>query len=154
MRNHLGRTWAPYLGRSLRPSFDWLVCAAVAYHDDVHAFAEVLLGVWCLETPPMDLVLPRLDLRLPLQAGMVVVFDPGQPHALLSPGLAEPDEIAVTRAPAPGDALTWLVGFQLDLAPQVSRYFRIARQDGAGDALVLGPGRTLVGSASGEWLEA
>ncbi len=141
------------LERSLRTSFDWLVCAPVAYHDDVHAFAEVMLGVWCLASPPRDLLLPRLGLRLPLCPGLCAVFDPGQPHALLPPGQEQPDPMSLSRAQPRGEQLSWFVGFQLDLTPQVARHFRIGRRDHPGDGLVLGPGRTLVGSASGQWQE-
>lgn len=137
------------LERSLRPAFDWLACASVAYHDDIHAYAEVMLGVWCLQTPPMDLVLPRPGRRIALQAGSCVVFDPGQPHALFEPGRDDAGQAAGPGGHA--GPLTWLVGFHLDLGGPCSRHFGITLRDEPGDARLIGPGHSLVGSATGAW---
>jgi hypothetical protein len=79
----LGSALAP----SLRPSFEWYLCRGAFFHNDAH-YSGVLFGVWCVDGPARELVLPRLGLRIAAAPGDWIVFDPFEPHAVLEPGAA------------------------------------------------------------------
>ena len=59
-------------------------CWASPYHEDGVHFSSSLFGVvWMAEEAGLDLVFPHIDVRVPLSPGVIVVFDPGQPHGVL-----------------------------------------------------------------------
>ncbi len=65
-----------------------LVCRGARPHYDVGAPAweRTLFWALALQDSDTDLLFGHLSLRFPVRAGMLFVFDPGQPHAVVSRG--------------------------------------------------------------------
>ncbi len=65
-----------------------LVCRGARPHYDVGspAWERTLFWVLALQDSDTDLLFGHLGLRFPVRAGMLFVFDPGQPHAVVSRG--------------------------------------------------------------------
>lgn len=59
-----------------------------AFHVDTFnsAWRNALFWVYVLESGPVDLLFPNIAIRLPLQSGQLVVFDPGEPHGVVQQG--------------------------------------------------------------------
>jgi hypothetical protein len=62
-----------------------LALDTVSYHHDMPWWSAVL-GAWCVKGPERVLHFPLMDLFVPFKPGVLVLFDPAQPHALLRPG--------------------------------------------------------------------
>ena len=99
-----------------------------------------LLGVWCIEGPPVQLVFPRAGLQVAVAPGCVAVFDPFEVHGVLAPG---------RRTYAASDyqsaEVSAFVGFELDIGPTVADVFEI--QDEVGGHLISS--RTRINASSG-----
>lgn len=64
-----------------------LSCSGVGFHHDLAENPDkVFCVVWLGSLDSLDLVFPFLGLRIPLSYGTVVLFDSGQPHAVLARG--------------------------------------------------------------------
>lgn len=131
----LGSTLAP----ALRTGFEWYLCRGAFFHNDAH-YGNVLFGVWCIEGPPVDLVLPRAQVRVPLAPGAIAVFDPFEIHGVLHRGAAqwqaedyESEEVSV------------FLGFELELDAGVRAEFGVA--DGVDGPMISS--RTRVSATSG-----
>jgi len=129
----------PRLGPALRPDFEWYYCRGAFFHNDAHYDAR-LLGVWCIEGPPVQLVFPRAGLQVAVAPGCVAVFDPFEVHGVLAPG---------RRTYAASDyqsaEVSAFVGFELDIGPTVADVFEI--QDEVGGHLISS--RTRINASSG-----
>ena len=75
----------PELATALRPDGEWYSCRGAHFHNDAH-YDGVLFGAWCVAGPETDIVFPRIGLRVASSAGTGIVFDPFEPHGVLSPG--------------------------------------------------------------------
>lgn len=62
-----------------------LALDTVSYHHDMPWWSAVL-GAWCVSGPERVLHFPLMDIFVPFKPGVMVLFDPAQPHALLRPG--------------------------------------------------------------------
>jgi hypothetical protein len=62
-----------------------LALDTVSYHHDMPWWSCVF-GAWCVKGPERVLHFPLMDLFVPFKPGVLVLFDPAQPHALLRPG--------------------------------------------------------------------
>lgn len=62
-----------------------LALDTVSYHHDM-PWSFSVLGAWCVKGPERVLHFPLMDLFVPFKPGVMVLFDPAQPHALLRPG--------------------------------------------------------------------
>lgn len=63
------------------------LCKAALCHHDISGFGDnILCIVWLEKSAGLELVFPQLARRIPLHLGTIVVFDAGQPHAVLHAG--------------------------------------------------------------------
>lgn len=76
------------LEAALKPDFEWYFCRGAFFHNDAHYDAR-LFGIWCIQAHSIDLVFPRAAVRVPLQPGAIVVFDPFEVHGVLTQGCTE-----------------------------------------------------------------
>ena len=61
-----------------------MACRGVHYHHDAAQYGHaVFCNLFLSEDRGLDLHYPSLGLRIPLQRGMVVLFDTAQPHAVI-----------------------------------------------------------------------
>jgi len=129
----------PALAAALRTNFEWYLCRGAFFHSDAH-YGDVLFGVWCVEGSPVDLVLPRSQLRVPLAPGAIAVFDPFEVHGVLHRGADrwEPEDYQ-------GDAVSVFLGFELTLDAGVRAAFGVA--DGVAGPMMSS--RTRVSATSG-----
>lgn len=107
------------LGAALRPDFEWYGCRGAFFHNDAHYDAR-LFGVWCVAGPAMDLVFPRVAVRLPIRAAHIIVFDPFEVHGLLTP-----EANVYNSSDYQGAASSVFLGFELDITPAVAAAFGI-----------------------------
>ncbi|MGI4777215.1 MAG: hypothetical protein ACRYGA_03745 [Janthinobacterium lividum] len=64
-----------------------MACRGARYHHDGARYgAMAFCNLFLSEDKGLDLHFPRIDLRIPLVRGTVVVFDTGQPHAVVARG--------------------------------------------------------------------
>lgn len=69
-----------------------MVCHGARYHFDAAQYGgAAFCNLFLSEAKDLDLHFPLTGLRLPLQRGMAVVFDTGQPHAVVPRGRADFD---------------------------------------------------------------
>ena len=69
-----------------------MVCRGARYHfDAVQYGGAAFCNLFLSEAKDLDLHFPRTGLRLPLQRGVAVVFDTGQPHAVVPRGRTDFD---------------------------------------------------------------
>ena len=107
------------LASALRLTFEWYYCRGAFFHNDAHYDAR-LFGIWYVEGPPMQLVFPRVSLRLDIARSSVVVFDPFEVHGVLAPG--SPIYAASDYQTVPASVF---VGFELDISADVADAFDI-----------------------------
>lgn len=69
------------------------------FHHDAYnsSWRESLFWVYVLDADGVDFRLPNLDLNIPLKAGQLLVFDPLQPHGVVSRGAQEFSSRKLTR---------------------------------------------------------
>jgi hypothetical protein len=61
-----------------------MACRGARYHHDAMQYGDAAFcNLFLSEDQGLDLLFPALQLRLPLQRGLMVVFDTGQPHAVI-----------------------------------------------------------------------
>ena len=65
---------------------------AKVHHDAVQYGGAAFCNLFLSEDKGLDLHFPALDLRMPLVRGLAVVFDTGQPHAVIRRGRSGFDE--------------------------------------------------------------
>jgi hypothetical protein len=64
-----------------------MACIGTRYHHDAaHYGAAAFCNLFLSADQGLDLHFPALDLRIPLGLGTAVVFDTGQPHAVIARG--------------------------------------------------------------------
>jgi hypothetical protein len=116
----LAQALNPLSGHALRRTFEWYQCRGAFFHTDAH-YPDVLLGVWYVEGPPVDIVFARAALRIDARPGTIVVFDPFEVHGVLRPGATEyhVDDYV-------GWAVSVFVGFELELDDTVREAFKLA----------------------------
>ena len=115
----LAETLGMPLAAALRPDFEWYSCRGAFFHNDAHYDAR-MFGVWCVAGLPMDLVFPRAEVRLSIEAAHIVVFDPFEVHGVLIPSAD------VYKSSDYQDAATSVfLGFELDITPTVAAVFSI-----------------------------
>ncbi len=69
-----------------------MVCRGARYHNDAsHYGGAAFCNLFLSDDKGLDLHFPATGLRLPLQRGTAVVFDTGQPHAVVPRGTARFD---------------------------------------------------------------
>ena len=107
------------LGAALRPSFEWYYCRGAFFHNDAHYDAR-LFGVWCVVAPDIELVFPRIDVRVAVPPGTVVVFDPFEIHGVLAPG-----RTAYAASDYQSASASVFLGFELDITPAIATLFAI-----------------------------
>lgn len=62
-----------------------MACRGARYHHDAVQYgAAAFCNLFLSEDKGLDLHFPAIQLRVPLQRGLVVLFDTGQPHAVIS----------------------------------------------------------------------
>ena len=79
-----------------------------------------LFGVWCVVTPAIELVFPRIDVRVAVPPGTVVVFDPFEVHGVLAPG-----RTAYAASDYQSASASVFLGFELDITPAIATLFDI-----------------------------
>lgn len=104
---------------ALRPTFEWYYCQGAFFHNDAHYDAR-LFGVWCVVAPAIELVFPRIEVRVAVPPGTVVVFDPYEVHGVLAPGCTAYAETDYQSASA-----SVFLGFELDITPAIAKLFGI-----------------------------
>lgn len=129
------------LGPALRPGFEWYYCRGAFFHNDAHYDAR-LFGVWCVASPPMELVFPRMGVRVAVAPGSIVVFDPFEVHGVLAPGHTEYAASNYQRSD-----MSVFVGFELDIAPAIAELFGM---HGRIDHGVVISSQTRIDAASGK----
>lgn len=87
LREHVARIYRLGNGECLSdedaPS-QVLWCTGAAFHEDAVFNSVLAVALW--HGADRDLVLPHLDVVVPMRRGTVVLFDSAQPHGLLKPG--------------------------------------------------------------------
>ena len=69
-----------------------MVCRGARYHNDASQYGgTAFCNLFLSDDKNLDLHFPAIGLRLPLQRGMVVIFDTGQPHAVVQRGASRFD---------------------------------------------------------------
>lgn len=64
-----------------------MVCRGARYHNDASQYGgAAFCNLFLSEDKGLDLHFPAMGLRLPLQRGLAVIFDTGQPHAVVNRG--------------------------------------------------------------------
>ncbi len=136
-----------------------MVCRGARYHfDAVQYGGAAFCNLFLSEAKDLDLHFPRTGLRLPLQRGVAVVFDTGQPHAVVPRGRTDFD--AADFAPCQNINqffLTW----ELDIeSPRVSQALQICLDTNPATALQLKEAqvqlhgaRVDVDPATGRWCQ-
>lgn len=87
LAQHVARTYQLGDGQSLNDDeyqSQVLWCQGASFHED--AVFDCVLAVMLWHGECRDLVLPHLDVVVPMEPGMVVLLDSAQPHGLLLPG--------------------------------------------------------------------
>ena len=107
------------LGAALRAGFEWYYCRGAFFHNDAHYDAR-LFGVWCIVAPPIELVFPRVDVRVAVAPGSMVVFDPFEVHGVLAPGRS-----AYAASDYRSANASVFLGFELDITPAIAEMFDI-----------------------------
>ncbi len=134
-----------------------MVCRGTRYHFDAAQYGgAAFCNLFLSDAKDLDLHFPLTGLRLPLQRGMAVVFDTGQPHAVVPRGRADFDAIDF----APGQDsnqffLTWELAVE---NPRVSLALQISLDTNPTTALQLNEAqvqlhgeRVDVDPATGHW---
>ena len=129
------------LGAALRAGFEWYYCRGAFFHNDAHYDAR-LLGVWCIVTPPMELVFPRADVRVAVAPGSIAVFDPFEVHGVLAPG-----RNAYAAADYQSANASVFLGFELDLTLSIAEMFDIHDRIDPGPVI---SSQTRIDAASGK----
>ncbi len=139
VHQQLAEALGTHLGPALRQDFEWYYCRGAYFHNDAHYDAR-LFGVWCIESPPMQLVFPRAALRLTVGPASVVVFDPFEVHGVLAPGCSTYAANDYQSAEASA-----FVGFELEITPALADAFDI-KDDASGPVI---SSRTRINASSG-----
>ena len=64
-----------------------MACRGARYHHDAAQYGgTAFCNLFLSDDPGLDLHFPALQLRIPLHRGLMVVFDTGQPHAVIPRG--------------------------------------------------------------------
>ena len=64
-----------------------MACRGARYHHDGGQYGgAAFCNLFLCDTPDLDLHFPAMGLRIPLTRGTVVIFDTGQPHAVIERG--------------------------------------------------------------------
>ena len=64
-----------------------MVCRSARYHNDASQYGgAAFCNLFLSDDKNLDMHFPAIGLRLPLQRGMAVIFDTGQPHAVVHRG--------------------------------------------------------------------
>jgi len=108
---------------ALRPQLQWYACRGAGFHTDAH-YSNVLFGAWYLAGPPCNLVFADPTAQLACPIGELVVFDPFQPHAVLSLGQERYERDRYVAA-----AASVFLGFELELTAAVRRRFGIGEAE-------------------------
>ena len=103
------------MGAALRADFEWYFCRGAFFHNDAHYDAR-LFGIWCIQAPPIDLVFPRVRIRVPLRPDILVVFDPFEVHGLLAPSRS-----VYAASDYRGMDSAVFLGFELDITAETAR---------------------------------
>lgn len=91
-------------------TLDYITCRGAAFHNDLAVtWPRALFWALVLDAQDVDLVFPLLDVRVPLEVGMVLLFDPGVPHAVIRRGETEFSEASFATA-GPGQDQAFLGG--------------------------------------------
>ena len=113
-----------------------MVCHGARYHfDAVQYGGAAFCNLFLSDAKNLDLHFPLTGLRLPLQRGMAVVFDTGQPHAVVPRGRADFD--AADFAPSQDCNqffLTWELAIE---SPRVLQALQISLDTHPGIAMQL-----------------
>jgi hypothetical protein len=137
----LGACLPQPLADALRPQLHWYACRGAGFHTDAH-YSSVLFGAWYLAGPPRNLAFADPTLHLACPIGLLVVFDPFQPHAVLDPGQERYEREHYVAASA-----SVFLGFELDLTSAVCQQFGIGPADP--DAFSISSG-TAVNAETGQ----
>ena len=140
-RTQLAEALGDPLGAALRASFEWYYCRGAFFHNDAHYDAR-LFGVWCITTPRCDLVFPRIDVRVAVASGSIVVFDPFEVHGVLVPGHS-----AYTAGDYQCSGASVFLGFELDITRAVADLFGIHDRTDPGFVI---SSQTRIDAASGK----
>lgn len=72
--------------RAVHKRLDFLASVGASFHNDTsHEWTSCLFWVLALDVADVEFVMPHLDLRIPLERGDLVVFDPSMAHGLCRP---------------------------------------------------------------------
>lgn len=135
-----------------------MTCRGARYHHDGAQYgASAFCNLFLSEDKGLDLHFPRIDLRIPLVRGTAVVFDTGQPHAVVQRGRRIFD---VADFPASRECSQVFLTWELPVEnADVARALRIAFDTdpvsglGSGDEHIRVDGRCAdVCAESGRWL--
>lgn len=67
-----------------------MACRGARYHHDAAQYGDAAFcNLFLTEDKALDLHFPMADLRIPLVRGTIVVFDTGQPHAVIPRGSSD-----------------------------------------------------------------
>ena len=87
---HAMAHWASALGLAILPDDSNLAlmgCRGARYHHDAsHYGGAAFCNLFLSDAKDLDLHFPALGLRIPLQRGLALIFDTGQPHAVIRRG--------------------------------------------------------------------
>ena len=166
--------WPDY-GRCVQAAADWtralglqdviassdialMACRGARYHHDGAQYGgAAFCNLFLSEDKGLDLHFPSADLRIPLTKGTVVIFDTGQPHAVIQRGSGGFD---VADFPPEQDCTQIFLTWELPIEDaNISQALRIAFDTEAATALLLEDEQVWLNGArvnvcpeSGEWV--
>ena len=94
---------------------------SVQYHVDM-PFSGSIFGAWCIDGPERIVRFSQMGLEVPFKPGTLLLFDPAQPHAMLSPGALEFSE----EQPTDGSLVT-MASFMVTKTPKVCEVMGVER---------------------------
>jgi len=135
-----------------------MACRGAKYHHDGTRYGfAAFCNLFMSEDKGLDLHFPFADRRIPLRRGTVVIFDTGQPHAVIRRGSSGFDAADFAEGTDCNLVfLTWELPIEDAFVAKALRIeFDVAAQNAAQpdeESLMLGGKPAVVHPASGQWI--
>lgn len=113
-----------------------MACRGARYHHDAAQYGgAAFCNLFLCDTPELDVHFPAIGLRIPLVRGTVVVFDTGQPHAVIA---RSSNAFDAADFPPEHDCTQVFLTWELPIGnPQLSQALKIAFDIEPARALLL-----------------